>query len=175
MAEMAISRVRAATGARTVKRRVAKNGWSARRERLFLETLAATSNVSASCKAAKVSDTSVYRRRSTDATFAAAWMAALCEGFARLEMELLHRALSGVPKQTVGGDGRRTTTREFSERLALGLLAHHGKTVAEERARQAVLREGGSGDGSVQRLIDRLSEMSGRLAVPVEDGAADVD
>lgn len=173
MAGTAVKRVRGAGGTRTVTRRAAKTAWSARKERLFLDTLAATSNVSASAKAAKVSDTSVYRRRQNDPAFAAAWTRALCEGYARLELALLERAIQGVPREVAGGDGKTVTTRDFSERLGLALLAHHGKAVGEERARVAALSAEARGPGPVQALIDRLADLSARLAGP--DGAAEGD
>src|SRR3546814_9230368 len=60
---------------------------------VFLDELAASSNVAASARAAGVSANAMYRERRRNAAFAKRWLAALCEGYARLEAELLSEAL----------------------------------------------------------------------------------
>mgnify|MGYP006189706035 CR=1 FL=1 len=48
-------------------------GWSAARQRLFLETLAETGSVHLACTAARLSARSAYRLRARSPAFAAAW------------------------------------------------------------------------------------------------------
>jgi len=53
----------------------------------FLETLAATSNVAASARAATVPPARAYDARRKDPAFHRAWQEALCEGYEHLEMK----------------------------------------------------------------------------------------
>ena len=93
--------------------------------RRFLETLAETSNVSASAKRAETDPKRVYRLRRDNADFARAWAAALLEGYENLELETLGRLRHGVP-----ADGPK-----FDLAAALRLLALHRESAARERSR----------------------------------------
>lgn len=64
-------------------------GWSAEKERVFLQTLADTCNVSAAARAIGLAKISLYRRRKSDHHFAAAWDGALDNGLAALEAKLI--------------------------------------------------------------------------------------
>ena len=55
----------------------------------FLAELAATSNVAASARKARIGLTCVYYTRRTNPDFAQAWQDALCEGYDLLEIGLL--------------------------------------------------------------------------------------
>src|SRR5687768_7423847 len=57
----------------------------AKQER-FLAALAATCNVAAACRAARVSDTCVYKHRRNNAAFRAGWAEAVREAYGRLEL-----------------------------------------------------------------------------------------
>jgi hypothetical protein len=103
--------------------------WSARREAIFLETLAQTANVAASARAAGLSDSNVYRHRQRSDAFRAKWAVALAEGFERLETMMLDRAINGTKKPVWYGGKRVGTITEYSDRTALALLAHHRGTV----------------------------------------------
>lgn len=85
--------------------------WSAKREGLFVQALGETSNIAASCRAAGLSESTVRRRRSKDAEFAARWAAALREGFEKLETMLLDRALNGMEKPVWHGGKQVGTLR----------------------------------------------------------------
>jgi hypothetical protein len=74
--------------------RVGPGRWSARSERAFLAELTATANVKAAARAAGVSATAAYNRRRLWPAFAAAWDEAKAEGYARIEMLLIHAATS---------------------------------------------------------------------------------
>lgn len=99
--------------------------WSARREQAFLTALADTANIAASVRAAGLSDTTVYRRRRDNEDFRSLWAAALREGVAKLEMMLLDRAMNGVEKPVWYGGKQVGTMTDYSDRLALALLAFH--------------------------------------------------
>ncbi|MBX7494437.1 hypothetical protein K3172_01050 [Qipengyuania sp. 6B39] len=110
--------------------RKAANQSAARRKeekwrKVFLEELAATSNVSASAAIAKVKPGEVYRTRRADRNFAAQWRAALFEGYANLEMEVLGYLRDPAPE------------RKMDVAVALRLLAAHKETVAKEGAQRA--------------------------------------
>ncbi|MDO7843733.1 hypothetical protein [Sphingomonas immobilis] len=81
------------------------DAFTAARRRTFFDTLAVTANVSHAAKAAGVSLQTAYRWKQHDAEFRAAWDAALETGYARLEEELLARALgTGAITEYVPGD-----------------------------------------------------------------------
>jgi hypothetical protein len=113
----------------------------------FLEKLAETSNVKASADHAGVNTGRAYQARREDPAFAAAWRAALYEGYQHLEMEVLGFLRSGDPE------------RKFDVANAIRLLAAHKATVAQERAaiddrdEQAVL-------DSIDAMIDEMRERS---------------
>jgi hypothetical protein len=107
----------------------------------FLEALAESSNVAASARAAGMPGNAMYRERRRNAGFAARWHEALCEGFARLEAELLSEALV-APSGNVKDATLKSRAQKY--RLGLALLAAHRAAV-----RGAKL-PGGSGGGATQ-------------------------
>jgi hypothetical protein len=98
------------------------------RQKLFVEHLAATCNVEASARAAGVTQRCVYYRRMRDSDFREAWRRALEQGYARLEAELLERALGAEPIE-VEGD-LVLLDQGFDKDLALHLLREHKKGLA---------------------------------------------
>lgn len=94
-------------------------------KKVFLEELAETSNVTASAAKADVPTSEVYRARRANRDFAAQWRAALFEGYANLEMEVLGYLRDPAP------------ARKMDVAVALRLLAAHKETVAKERAQRA--------------------------------------
>lgn len=75
--------------------RVASSGkrWTEEAEAVFLDHLAASCNVTRSAAAAGFCATALYQRRRRDAGFAARWQAALEQGYVRIEMLLIERAV----------------------------------------------------------------------------------
>ena len=74
--------------------------WCDENEEKFLDCLAASCNVTMACEEAGVAHTTVYRQRRKRADFALKWQAALEQGYARLEMQLVEaasRSLSAEP------------------------------------------------------------------------------
>lgn len=103
--------------------------WTQAKANNFLEILAATANVRAAFRAAGLTESMVYRRRKTDPAFRAGWDAALCDGYAKLEMALLERAIHGVRKPVVPKGTEIVMMHEYPDRLAIALLTLHGRTV----------------------------------------------
>lgn len=97
----------------------------------FLLGLAQTSNVAASARKAGIDVSTVYKTRHSDAGFAHAWFAALCEGYDNLELELLRRLREGELDSGTKGAVRR----KFDNGNAFRLLAAHRATVQRQRGR----------------------------------------
>lgn len=114
----------------TLKRKTARASrrWTRAKQRLFLEALARTSNVAASERKAKMPAGSAYRERHRSPQFDLEWLAALREGYARLEMEMLERARAGVVKRTIKLENG-SELLEYSDRGGMALLAAHRATV----------------------------------------------
>ncbi len=125
----------------TSKRAPAPSQW----KRVFLEALAETSNVSASAEQANISPGQVYQTRRADTDFAAKWQAALCEGYANLEMEVLGYLRDPKP-------GRKMDVAN-----ALRLLTAHRESFAKE---QAVRRNVSAAEvrASIERKVQALRE-----------------
>jgi len=70
---------------RVQRRKVRKDGWSARRREIFLDHYAATGNASESCRAAGMSEGAASRLRRRDPEFAAQYDAAHAAALIRLE------------------------------------------------------------------------------------------
>ncbi|MEL7445658.1 MAG: hypothetical protein AAGK02_07575 [Pseudomonadota bacterium] len=94
----------------------------------FLDNLAASSNVTKSAEAAKIDTGKVYRFRRENSQFARDWLAALWEGYAHLEMEVLRRLREG---DLTTGD---STKYDFAN--AIRLLNAHRENVVHAQAEQ---------------------------------------
>ncbi len=98
---------------------------------IFLATLADTCNICRSARAAGFSQSWAYRLRKRDAAFRASWAEAVREGYAKLELVLLERAMKGTPRPIMRRDGSERIIREYSTQLAVALLRRHGEMAAE--------------------------------------------
>lgn len=106
------------------RRRMRRGGWSAARQRQFIEALAETGSVRAACRRLGVAEHGVYalRRHPDAAGFRAAWEAALDLGVQRLEDIAMDRALNGV-EEPVYSYGELVGTRiVHNDRLLMFLL-----------------------------------------------------
>ena len=98
-------------------------GWSAERQRLFLETLAETGSVHLASSAARLSARSAYRLRTRSPAFARAWDAALQLSVGRLSAIVFDRAINGRVEQ-IYQDGELVGERRVpSDKLLTWLLA----------------------------------------------------
>ena len=94
----------------------------------FFATLAETCNGVRAAKAANINKSWAYRRRRRDAGFRNAWADAVREGYAKLELVLLERAIKGTPRPVFRKDGSERIIREYSTALAVALLKRHAET-----------------------------------------------
>jgi hypothetical protein len=98
------------------------DGWTAVRQAAFIEALAETGCVQASCRRVGMSDSSAYRLRLREPAFTEAWDAALDVGIARLEEAAMARALGGVPRPVFYKGEQVGEWRHHDERLTMFLL-----------------------------------------------------
>ena len=142
-----------------VQKRIGRpSDWTKEKADRFIEVLADSCNVSLAARAIRRSIGNVYRQRSKDAEFRAAWEQALSTGYARLEMMMLERALHGVEKTVVLKSGESKIMREYNDRVALALLRHHRDSVA---AIEAPIDDQDY-EEACGRIIDRLSRLRER-------------
>jgi hypothetical protein len=124
----------------------------------FFATLAETCNVVRSAKAAGFSANWAYRRRKRDAGFRNAWAEAVREGYAKLELVLLERAIKGTPKLVRTARGSDRVMREYSTALSVALLRRHAETAdaASYQPAQEELTE------IRERILERLEKLRAR-------------
>lgn len=131
---------------------------------VFLDALAESSNVAASARKAGISANAMYRERRRNPGFAARWHAALCEGFARLEAELLSEALI-APTGNVKDATLKSRAQKY--RLGLALLAAHRAAVRGGAPAGGAAPKG----GAKAKLIAKLEAIRARTAT--EDAEED--
>jgi hypothetical protein len=130
----------------------------------FFLTLTETCNVVRSAKTAGFAASWAYRRRKFDAAFRNGWAAAVREGYARLELILLERAIEGTPKLVKTARGSDRIMREYSTALAVALLRRHAD-IADSAAYEPgeeELRE------VRERILEKLEGLRRREAVDGE-------
>lgn len=137
----------------------AQAAWTKVKRDAFLAELAATANVRASARAVGMSEGCVYRLRLRSTEFRRDWEAALREGYARLELVMLERAING--RDEAGLNAGKMA--DYSDRLGLALLAAHRATVRGEDA-PAGKTDRKTDKGAARRRIEaKLAEMSRRM------------
>lgn len=135
-----------------------RSDWTQAKADKFIEVLADSCNVSLAARAIKRSISNVYKQRTINATFRAAWDQALAIGYARLEMMMLERALHGVEKAVKLSNGESRIMREYNDRVALALLRQHRDSVGaiESRLDEEDYQE------ACERIIDKLARLRER-------------
>lgn len=122
------------TGGKAPKVRKARVVWTKAKKAAFLAALAESCNVRLALRRVRMKRTSLYDERRRCAAFRAGWAEAIREGYARLELELLDRAMNGTVKTVVRSDGRSETVKEYPNAVALSLLRmHRDKAESAER------------------------------------------
>lgn len=130
----------------------------------FFETLADTCNVVRSAKAAGFSANWAYRKRKVDAAFRNGWAAAVRDGYAKLELVLLERAMKGTPKLVRTARGTDRIMREYSTALAVALLRRHAET-----ADSAAYEPAGDELREVrERILEKLERLREREALQAD-------
>lgn len=164
-----VQRQSGAAGNHAQLRRVRKDGWTIGRRKIFMETLAATCNVSEAARAAGKCLASAYSQKKRDPGFAREWQDALCRAYDELEALLLRQSLFGAEQEEIVMDGEgavksRKLKRGYPLAIALRLLLSHAKEVADARRMQGVERP--DGEDAVERLraaLDTVRRKGGAL------------
>ena len=101
------------------------DGWTAERQRLFLESLAEGHSVEAACRIVGLTHQSAYafRRRAAGAAFALGWNAALLLARQKLADTLLVRAIEGQTETVTRPNGDVIERHRYDNRLASTMLA----------------------------------------------------
>ena len=142
-------------------RRTRRDGWTLERQKLFIETLAATASVSESCRYVGLSRQSAHKLYQRSPQFRAAWDEALKAAVGVLAATAFDRAVNGTQEQ-VWHDGRMVGFREkHHDRLLLYLLrvrdplnyAPLDDLVGWQHRRAVEDRSGG-----IAPVLDRLAE-----------------
>ena len=146
-------------------RAVRKDGWTAERRTLFMETLAATCNVSEAARVAGKNLSSAYYQKRRDPAFAREWAQALSVGYGELEALLLRQALFGTEEEEVVLDGEgmvksRKVKRGHPSAVGVRLLVQHRREVGERLAAEVVERPDGA--DAVERLREALTRVRER-------------
>ena len=119
------------------------DGWTPDRLRTFLETLAACGVVADACRAASMSPQSAYalRNRRAGRAFADMWDAVLVHrARARMEGELMSRALCGCVERVEGTDGTSRERHRYDNRLSMAMLTRLDRLAEKEGKRDETLR-----------------------------------
>lgn len=106
------------------RQRMRRGGWSAERQREFIEQLAETGSVRAACRRMGVGEHHIYklRRHPEGESFRKAWEAALDCGIQKIEDIAMDRALHGL-EQPVYHNGAIVGTRMvYNDRLLMFML-----------------------------------------------------
>ena len=104
--------------------RARTDGWTAERQRTFLERIAAGQTVDAAAQAVGMSKQSAYalRNRAAGAAFAVGWAAANLIARDHIADSLMARALDGQVDTYTRADGTEITRHRYDNRLATTLL-----------------------------------------------------
>lgn len=149
-----------------------KDGWSARKERLFLDTIVETSNVLAAARAAGVAPATCYKRRRLWPDFARAWDTALCDARTIFLAKMQRQAMNGVRDDE---DGRRRIA-EADEDAAVGdpslmmtLLKYHQATTTGEGKRMGRIAAPPSIEDVTERIIAKVAAIKRQRGNARED------
>jgi hypothetical protein len=138
--------------------------WTEAATNRFFEALGASCNVSYAARAAGLSTSAAYRKRRRIAAFRARWASALHEGYVRLELALLERALIGMGEPPEGDDaGAAAHLQALPPAVLLSMLKMH-RDVAREGAPETAR----TADEEASELRERIAAKLKRLKARIE-------
>jgi hypothetical protein len=136
-------------------------------ERVFLEALRKTPNVSAACASAGVARKTAYAHRNADPEFAAAWDDALEQSTDSLVGECYRRACQGTERPVFHQGEECGRIKEYSDTLAIFLLKAHRRSIYGDKAQVDVT----TGGQPLTALAEALARTYGD---PQRDGSSGV-
>jgi hypothetical protein len=133
------------------------DGWNAARERIFLETLAATGVVADACRACGMSRDAAYNRRNSASgrAFALGWEAALVLSRAVAADDVMSRARHGVIDRIYRNGELVAERHRHDNRLAMAVLTRLDRLVAELGERAPAVRAAAE---EFDQFLDRLPQ-----------------
>jgi hypothetical protein len=137
----------------------------------FLSCLAETCNVSEAAREVGRPTRIFYDLRRREPAFRAEWSEALRDGYDMLEMEMVHRARFGAPRDVFHKGRKTATTRVFNDSTALKLLHLHRKSIEQMRAADGADRR--DAKGIFDELAARVAEIRAENAAKAEESAGD--
>lgn len=144
-----------------------RTGWTAKRRGLFLEHLAATSNVTASAREAGMHVRGAFYLRERDPQFADDWDSALRTADARLTGKLVVYAETRGKTQARDGD-EADELAGFDPQLALQMLAlHRDRLGGRQRRRGGPRPRIASRDEVEAAVLKLLKKIEKRIGKPV--------
>ena len=148
--------------------------WTARVEARFLAALAATCNVKAACAEVGMHAPSAYAHRKRWRAFAAAWDAAIDEGYARIEIALLERGcnLFSDPEEIGPIDDQPIAAMTVAEAIHL-LHMHKHQVHALGKPPGKSWRTPRTLDEVRDSILRKLEAIERAEAIPPEQRAAD--
>lgn len=148
------------------------DGWTAERQRLFLNTLANSGSIAIAAEAADITPRSAYRLRNhpRGVAFARAWDAALMRAGGRLMTVAFERATAGTPR-TIWRDGRIVAEQSIpSDRMLMFLLRHLNPALFDAGGDM-----GARADTIAAMQADFAPAMTGLIDTDVDADLLDVD
>lgn len=109
------------------KKRPARNRFGKDRKKAFLARFATTCNTAESARAAGVPISTVYTCRMADPEFRAQYAAALEQGYAMLEAEMVRRATAAAKSGFQPDRDSEAALASMDPKMALQLLQMHGR------------------------------------------------
>jgi hypothetical protein len=192
-AKPVVARQRSGAGTGAQARKLSKRAFSPDKQACYFAALAETANSAKAAEMAGVSKSTVINWRKANAEFAARWRAAMAEGYADLEMQLLAQARFGLTEESAthtDDEGvRHRTARRDSGLVGIRLLAmNQAHAIAAELAGAAEAELIGHQESaalvaritvalqSVRHLSDaRVASVLGETAPQADADSADAD
>lgn len=147
--------------------RTRHDGWTADRQRIFLQALSEGAGVTHACRVVGMSQQSAYalRRSARGAGFALGWQAAQLLGREVLADDLLERAMNGVTETFTYRNGDTAERHRHDNRLAMAMLSRMDRMAdaARHEASHAAAR-------LVAREFDQYLDLIGKDAGPARAG-----
>ncbi len=153
---------------RPLQRRIKTHGWTEARRREFLQLVAASCNIEASCAAVEMTKNGFYALRARDPAFSEQFRIAMLAGYERLETELLRKAIATVEDGPICDDGRgEATAGQLTIDQAIRLLDRHkatlhGKGIANSEAQYRATQA--ETDAALIKGLDALKRRHERKA-----------
>jgi hypothetical protein len=162
---MAVNKA-ALRGMRRVQaKKTGKDGWTAAKRALFIETLKTTCNIAASLRKVRMSRSGLDRLCGRNGAFRAEMAEARRQAYRDLEYFALEKLMAGTVKTVTKADGKVETVHEYPLHLALQLLRLHRDAAPGGGGEAGVADEADAEPSEEQRMevVERLMRKLGKL------------